>query len=215
MEYTHVALFENAAGHLADMRSCTHLALWSKKACVQGTEGWEADRTIPFTLAACSQLDAMRTRIRLLGRDLPAGTIIAGTSIGGVLYEELNRMGFCLCELDTFHAEVLDALVAEVMVSMRKEPAVPKEPVPTESEGVYRINLMEVQAAYPEISSKKALRPFLASTPFLELEIICAHMPPWLEQHIREQSLTCARSHQKDGTLRLRLSHAFCGAVSR
>ena len=44
------------------------------------------------------------------------------------------------------------------------------------SRWIYSINLMEVQAAHPEITSKKALRPFFASTPFVELELICGHM---------------------------------------
>ena len=76
------------------------------------------------------------------------------------------------------------------------------------------INLMEVQAAHPDITSKKALRPFLASTPFVELEIICGHMPPWLEEHMRQHHLTCARTRQDDGTVRARISHALCGETA-
>ena len=91
---------------------------------------------------------------------------------------------------------------------------VPTAPTPTDIPGVYTINLMEVQAAHPDITSKKALRPFLASTPFVELEIICGHMPPWLEEHMRQHHLTCARTRQDDGTVRARISQALCGETA-
>ena len=53
-------------------------------------------------------------------------------------------------------------------------------PVQTQTPGVYFLNLLELQKECPEISSKKALASFLSDTPFLELHLVCAHIPPWL-----------------------------------
>ena len=152
----------------------------------------------------------MRTRIKALEQLLPQGAVIAGTSISGLAYNEFSHMGFCLCELESFSPDILDALAAEVAASAEPSAQVPAEPVAGGSPGAYTINLVEVQAAHPEVSSKKALRPFLASTPFVELEIICSHMPPWLEGHMKDHNLTCSRSRTQDGHLRLRISHALC-----
>ena len=54
-------------------------------------------------------------------------------------------------------------------------------PVETQTPGIYFLDLGQLQTECPEVSSKKALLPFLSNTPFLELQLVCAHIPPWLE----------------------------------
>lgn len=34
-------------------------------------------------------------------------------------------------------------------------------------------------------------------------------MPPWLEDHVRQQHLTCSLTRQDDGTVRARISHTL------
>ncbi|HOV41162.1 MAG TPA: Fe-only nitrogenase accessory AnfO family protein, partial [Oscillospiraceae bacterium] len=45
----------------------------------------------------------------------------------------------------------------------------------------YYFDLAALQEKFPEISSKKALSQFFEETPFLELELVCTHLPPWIE----------------------------------
>lgn len=203
-----IAVLENSQNTLATFETCTHLALWNRENGPDST--WSAGECVPFTLSGCAELAPMRERLRQLAATLHDVTAIAGLSISGLAYNELGRLGFCLCELDAFSPDILEALAQEIMASEQDASQVPAEPVPGETPGTYRINLMEVLAAHPDISSKKALRPFLASTPFVELEIICGHMPPWLEEHVRRNHLTCARTRQTDGTVVVRISHALC-----
>ena len=228
MECTCIALLEDDQECLTTTKRCTRLAVWQRPPAGHGGEtgpppsghggeiglppagAWRRLKIIPFTLSGCYELVDMRNRLRTIEQLLPQGAVIAGTSIAGLAYSELNQMGFCLCELERFSPEILDALAAEVAASAETSAQVPAEPVAGDSPGAYTINLVEVQAAHPEVSSKKALRPFLASTPFVELEIICSHMPPWLEGHMKDHNLTCSRSRTQDGHLRLRISHALC-----
>ena len=217
MECTCIVLLEDDQKCLTTIKQCTRLAVWQRSANASGgeiktapTDAWQQLEAIPFTLSGCYELAEMRDRIKVLERQLPQGAIIAGTSISGLAYNEFSQMGFCLCELESFSPDILDALAAEVAAEAEPSAQVPTEPVSGDTPGCYRINLMEVQAAHPEISSKKALRPFLASTPFVELEIICSHMPPWLEGHMKERNLTCSHSRTPEGSLRLRISHALC-----
>ncbi len=156
---------------------------------------------------------ALRERLRQLAGRLPQGAALVATGISGLAYNELSRLGFCLCELAAFTPAVLEPLAAEIEAKAQEDAPVPTGPVATATPGVYRINLMEVMAAHPEISSKKALQPFLASTPFVELDLICGHMPPWLEEHMRQHRLTCARSHLPDGNLRARITHTLCNEI--
>ena len=204
-----IAVLENTENSITTMESCTHLGVWQRDWSTG--KGWHAVASVPFSLAGCDTLPQMRNKLRELAQLLPAEAAIAGVSISGLAYNELSRMGFCLCELDSFSPDILDALASEILASAQGEVQVPTAPTPTDIPGVYSINLMEVQAAHPEITSKKALRPFLSSTPFVELEIICGHMPPWLEEHMRQHRLTCSLARQDDGTVRARISHALCG----
>ena len=228
MECTCIALLEDDQECLTTTKRCTRLAVWQRPPAGHGGEtglhpagrggdtglhpagAWRRLKIVPFTLSGCYELVDMRNRLRTIEQHLPQGAVIAGTSISGLAYSELNHMGFCLCELERFSPEILDALAAEVEASAEPSAQVPAGPVAGDSPGAYTINLLEVQAAHPEVSSKKALRPFLASTPFVELEIICSHMPPWLEGHMKDHNLTCSRSRTQDGHLRLRISHALC-----
>ena len=204
-----ITVLENTDNSITAMESCTHLSVWQRDWSTG--KGWHACDPAPFSLEGCETLAQMRERLRQLAHLLPEQAAIAGTSISGLAYNELSRMGFCLCELDTFSPQILDALASEILASAQGEVQVPTAPSPTDTPGVYTINLMEVQAAHPDLTSKKVLRPFLASTPFVELEIVCGHMPPWLEEHMRQHHLTCARTRQDDGTVRARISHALCG----
>lgn len=217
MECTCIILLEDDRDCLTTTKQCTRLAVWRRSGSANGGEikttpkgAWQQMESIPFTLSGCYELAEMRNRIKALEQHLPQGAVIAGTSISGLAYSEFSRMGFCLCELENFTPDILDALAAEVAAEAEPSTQVPTEPVSGDTTGSYKINLVEVQAAHPEISSKKALRPFLASTPFVELEIVCSHMPPWLEGHMKERNLTCSRSRTPDGNLRLRISHALC-----
>ena len=207
-----IAVLENTEDSITAMETCTHLSVWMRDWSVG--KGWQACESVPFSLAGCGTLAQMRDKLRQLADLLPAEAAIAGTSISGLPYNELSRMGFCLCELDAFSPDILDALASEILASAQGEAVVPTAPTPTDTPGAYSINLMEVQAAHPDITSKKALRPFLASTPFVELEVICGHMPPWLEEHMRQHHLTCAITRQQDGTVRARISHALCGETA-
>lgn len=219
MECTCIALLEDDQECLTTTKRCTRLAVWQRpptghsgETVLSPRDAWRRLKTVPFTLSGCYELVEMRNRLRTIEQHLPQGAVIAGTSISGLAYSELNHMGFCLCELERFSPEILDALAAEVAASAELTARVSAQPVAGDSPGSYTINLVEVQMAHPEISSKKALRPFLATTPFVELEIICSHMPPWLEGHVKDHNLTCSRSRTQDGRLRLRISRALCDA---
>jgi len=46
---------------------------------------------------------------------------------------------------------------------------------------VFSLDLIALQNECPEVSSKKAMADFLENTPFLELHLVCKHIPPWIE----------------------------------
>ncbi len=58
-------------------------------------------------------------------------------------------------------------------------------PEPQEiSPGYYLISLKEIQNCNGMVTSKQVLFPLLANKQIQQLEIICTHIPPWLEVKI-------------------------------
>lgn len=108
--------------------------------------------------------------------------------ISGIPFSVFNQRGFCIFCADQADPDTLDGMIKDIEESnekqKRKEEMIKNAgPVETDTPGIFFLDLLELQKECPEVSSKKALLPFLSDTPFLELHLICAHMPPWLEMN--------------------------------
>ena len=110
-----IAVLENTENSITSMETCTHLAVWQRDWSTG--KGWHACDSVPFSLEGCETLPQMRNKLRELAQLLPAEAAIAGASISGLAYNELNRMGFCLCERGTFSPDILGALASEIRTS--------------------------------------------------------------------------------------------------
>jgi Fe-only nitrogenase accessory protein AnfO len=141
--------------------------------------GWKCVRTIPWTPGPDRSPAAVRGAVADLAAALEDARILVGTSVSGIAYTVLDQRGFCICELDAFSPDCLDALTAALEAPPR-EAAVPDRPWESGTPGVYDFDLAPALAAYPDLSSKKILRPFLRGGHFSLLRLSCGHLPPWL-----------------------------------
>jgi hypothetical protein len=103
----------------------------------------------------------------------------------GIPFTVFNKKGygiFCTEEANevTFEGVIADMEESDEKRRMREEMLLSPGPVETSTPGIYYLNLLDLQKECPDISSKKALASFLSDTPFLELHLVCAHIPPWL-----------------------------------
>ncbi|TLM97498.1 nitrogenase, partial [bacterium] len=109
-------------------------------------------------------------------------------SIAGVPYFSLEKAGFSVWEFEGRPAEFLD-YVLEQEEEARAEEAEQQGsnviPLPVEiGDGRYKISLKEIQANNSGVTSKQVLQPFLRKGRFYELEVLCGHVPPWLEAEL-------------------------------
>jgi hypothetical protein len=88
-------------------------------------------------------------------------------------------------------------------------PKVPLEPEPVDHEGNYFFDFYQLQKEHPEISSKKALLPFLCNELFLSLTLTCSHEMPWLNPFCEEHNLDYEASRQ-EGLYQVVISHKTC-----
>jgi hypothetical protein len=129
-------------------------------------------------------IGAYREDIKKLIECLADCRIAAGPQFSGVLYRELDNSGFSIFEAQDFSPETLDGILRDLEKAGTEEATTakaPKCPVETETPGVFYFDFIRLQETFPEMSSKQALRSFLETTPFYELRLKCAHVPPWLE----------------------------------
>jgi hypothetical protein len=99
-------------------------------------------------------------------------------------------MGLSVFEIKCLTDELLDQLVADVERTLpHSADECPRCPVETAERGRYFLDLVKLQEAHPEVSSKQALREFL-STSFRDLTLICSHVPPWIEAQLPDRRLS-------------------------
>jgi len=164
--------------------------------------------------------------LRILGEAVSDGLgdvkVILGSEISGASYFALNRVGFLLCESQGISDGFLDDLFRELdadedvmTVENSKSGSIPSQnlvsPQPTAQPGHYFINLREVQQRNPLLSTKKILRPFLKGTLFLELAVLCSHVPPWLETDLANQGLAMTVEKTDTSSSMVTITHFTCG----
>jgi hypothetical protein len=154
--------------------------------------GWNEISRYYVNISADLDLSSLRAEIRKTLDLLGGCRVAAGASISGVLFRELDSRGFSVFEIESCSPETLDGILDDMNESLSDEDGVeviPTQPVETETPGVYQLDLDRLQETFPEITSKQALRDFLDTTPFIELRLLCAHVPPWLESESLDISI--------------------------
>ncbi|MDD1680493.1 MAG: nitrogenase [Methanoregula sp.] len=146
---------------------------------------WLAERSLAFSLDPDGGLAGLRTRTGELIAFLGTCRTFVAQSAGGALFFGLEKAGYTVFEISGSPAEFLDPVWRDA-----KEEQEAKVPLPSGTEipaplgiatGKFYISIREIQGRRPEVSSKQVLRSFVQRGAFTELEIICDHVPPWLE----------------------------------
>jgi len=159
-------------------------------------EQWRAVRTAPFSPITGNTIEKLRKEteaIMTLAEDAKA---VLCRELSGIPFSVFNQKGYCIFCSEKADQDTLDGMIKDIEESdekrRRKEEMIQNAgPVETQTPGIYFLDLVQLQTECPEVSSKKALLPFLSNTPFLELQIVCAHIPPWLETDDSYEKKVC------------------------
>lgn len=174
---------------------------------------WQLFKEVRYYINTNMSLSDLRENIKSLIMELEDCKIIIGKVMSGLAYNIFDRNGFAIFEAKDITSSVLDDIYNEVS-SLKAEAANSKQitlsPVQTEENGVFYINLIELQTKHPEISSKKALKPFLETTPFYRLEVICSHIPPWFDIILPELNLSYSIEENGDNKYKVSILNNVC-----
>jgi len=172
-----IAVFTDENRALCDFFEACKFLFYEKK------DKWEVTGEADFERITPSSPAKTRKAVSDLLPLINGCEIIAGGTLVGIPYSVFNIAGLHIFEIGEIADAVFDGITEDIEsnIASRKKSAENSKPVETDTPGVYALDLIALQSEFPEISSKKAMADFLENTPFLELRLICKHVPPWIE----------------------------------
>ena len=156
---------------------------------------WDCVQEIPLVLNESMALKVARENLIQASKLIKECKIIVGKKVYGISYNVFETMGYSIWEYEGQPQAFLDEILEQELEYMAQEANRLKD-IPEEksyikqiSEGHYFIDMQEMQLVNKNISSKQILMPFLKQGEFKILEIICTHVPPWIECEIEKSQL--------------------------
>jgi Fe-only nitrogenase accessory protein AnfO len=166
-------------------------------------KGWSIVQEVPLILGAEKGLSGIREKITQAANTIKDCNIIVGKKVYGIAYNVFETLQFNIWETEgephTFLDDIFKQEERYRKEEMKKE--IKKEIIASEeslrgitymnaiAEGHYEINLTQIQSENGTISSKQLLIPFLKKENFKKLDILCTHIPPWIENEIKKYQL--------------------------
>lgn len=174
---------------------------------------WQMIRQQDFTLAQDKGLREMRKQVSEMIEGMGDCRIFVAATITGLPYYELEKAGYSVWEFNGKPEEFLDYILEkEEEIPMDSAEAAIVMPVPEDlGNGFYRISIKEIQENETGFTSKQILMPFIQKGQYYQLEIICNHIPPWLEAEIMMGHFVSDQEKIAHGEIRLVLRKKVCG----
>ncbi|WP_196594000.1 Fe-only nitrogenase accessory AnfO family protein [Pectinatus sottacetonis] len=194
---------------LTDFIGLSHIIIFEND-----NNDWYIRKRFPFNFTNIKTTQEIRDYTRNLILKLDDCQIIASMSINGLIYNVFDRMKFAIFEIDKLDKNMLNKIITDIYKSLHQinsNVSVPTVPVET-TDGIYYLDLIKLQKAYPDISSKKALRKFIDTTPFMRLDLVCSHIPAWLKTSEYDSKLEI--STKKSGSSLLASINKKCADYS-
>jgi len=179
-----IAVFVGPNGETAPIQKAGEIQVYHQSCNI-----WEICRSMPFALQSAKGLPGIREYMKEVLDFLGECRTFVGLSIIGLPYFELEKAGFTIWEMAGPPYSILDSILeAEAASKLDTYPEIniiTPRPEPQEiAPGCYSISLKEIQNCNHVVTSKQILFPLLEKTTIKSLEIICSHIPPWLEVKI-------------------------------
>lgn len=167
-----------------------------------------ADREMELALDRSRGLAELRSNVGELLRFLGPCTIFVARSASGAAYFELEKAGCSVWEVPGRPDEFLDSVLKGEEEVRAGAPARAVEiPAPIErSPGSFFISIKEVQGKLPGFSSKQILEQFIRRGDFCVLELVCDHVPPWIEMEAERRGFAMEVEQRGKNEINVRLT---------
>jgi Fe-only nitrogenase accessory protein AnfO len=172
-----IAVFLGSNGNTTGLEEHGKVVLYRRQ---QGK--WRATDSLPFQLERSEGMAGVRRQVNTIIQWLGRCRIFVALNVTGLLYKELEQVGFSIWEFDGRPVDFLEyVLVQEEMAARRIESDKAVAPAIEETgPGCFRVSLKDIQQNGSGLTSKQILQPLLSGN-YYRVEVLCSHIPPWLE----------------------------------
>lgn len=155
-------------------------------------EEWKVNKIIAIDMSKVIGIMAIRHRFRKLIDEFDNCRIVVVKKGFGVAYSVFYAHDFSVWELPGKADGILDDILNREKEHDRLEENKDNKNSYIEEvkKGEYYLDLIKLQLEDPEMSSKKALLPFIETTAFEAMKFRCCHVPPWLKRHSENENLS-------------------------
>lgn len=182
-KYSKIAVFADETGAPDDYYTAKSIDIYIHNELSNEWQNLKSIQLEPISASSVAQIrKETQQRMSLMGDC----SIVAAKELSGIPFSVLDMAGFGIFIMDQLSQANLSGIIDDINALNQEEQIkaeLLKNAAPVELEdGFYYMDLIELQKECPEISSKAALKDFLENTPFMELKLRCAHVPPWIEK---------------------------------
>jgi hypothetical protein len=193
----------NMTGELASFTDARRFELYEKK-----QSKWRKADSYEL-LNKPETVQTFRDTIVELSAHFQSCRVVVSQKASGIAYQTLDRSGYAIFEADTLTDRLLDGVLCDIEAAQAVQDTPPMEPFSPNGDGNYFFDLARLQKTCPGVSSKKALMNFMRTSAFLSFELVCDHLPPWMEDVMKQKGLEY-RTQRENGLSRVTISKRMC-----
>jgi Fe-only nitrogenase accessory protein AnfO len=136
----------------------------------------------------------IRTALLNLVKKLGDCKVIAAGEISGVAFSIFEGAGFEIFTAEAVASDILDSVKNEMEETSKQIPNAKSADIQFYlkrgmNSGDYFLDLQELLAENPQVTTKSILLPYLKEGEFARLDVVCGHVPPWFDRQLESLGL--------------------------
>lgn len=170
-----IGVFLNEKDLISSFEEARYVKIFAKEKYL-----WKTKKTILINRAGGEKsINEIRQEYKNVINEMDECKIIIVTKAFGIPYSVFYMGDFSVWELEGNPFDYFDEIIKNEIVqeeNENKEVEIAKKL----GDGYFMIDLQELELINPEITSKKAIIPYLEKEDVKKIEVHCCHVPPWL-----------------------------------
>jgi Fe-only nitrogenase accessory protein AnfO len=206
-----IAVFIGADGRTATLYEPGKIVVFTK-----WSQKWQLAREQALSLAGDRDLRGMRQKMSEILAFLGDCKIFVGQSVTGLPYFELEKGQVSVWEFEGLPLDFLDYVWAkedEAKINLVNQAEVAGVSAPIDlGNGCFRVSIQDIQNNNSGITSKQILLPLLSQGKFYQLEVLCSHLPPWLEMELGNNRFVGTVEKLAANQIKVLITHQPCNS---
>lgn len=180
-----IAVFLEEKDVISSFEEAKYVKIFTKDQYV-----WKVKKVILINRTSNGKgISEIRQEYKNIINEMEGCKIVVVTKAFGIPYSVFYMEDFSVWELEGNPLNFLDEIINREMEQEEIENQ-EVEVAKKLDDGGYLIDLQELELINPEISSKKAIIPYLEKEEVKKIEVICCHVPPWLNDRKDKYNIT-------------------------